>query len=115
MATRCDTRHRAVAISATPLVLGVRLRLRMERLGVTVDAGHVRVIRLVDMAVGAYRVVVRELPEGVVIESSSKPACRRVAGRARRREAGGDMIWHVAAKRYRALPCRNVATVAVHG
>jgi hypothetical protein len=25
------------------------------------------------------------------------------------------MIWHVAAKRYRALPCRDVATVAVHG
>jgi hypothetical protein len=25
------------------------------------------------------------------------------------------MIWHVAAKRYRALPCRDVAAVAVHG
>ena len=113
MTTRCDTRHRAVAIAATPLVLGVCLCLRMERLGMTVDAGHVRVILLVDMAVGAYRALVRQLPESIVIESSSKPTCRGVAGCTSRREAGGDMIWHVAAKRYRALPCRDVATVAI--
>ena len=115
MATRCDARHRAIAIAGDAAVLWIRLPLAMERLGVAVDAGHVRVILLVDMAVGAYRALVWQLPISVVIESSSKPARRGVAGRASRREAGGDMIWHVAAKRYRALPCRDVAAVAVHG
>ena len=49
------------------------------RLGVAIDAGNAGVIRLIDMAIGANRAVMRQLPEIVVIERCAQPAGRVVA------------------------------------
>lgn len=51
MATGGDTGHRTVRIAWPPLMVRVRTGLVVMRLGMTIDARYVRVIRLIDMAI----------------------------------------------------------------
>ena len=92
-------------------------RLAMRGLGVTIDAGSIRIVRRINVAVRAHSAVVRQPPESVVIECSAQPTRRIVAagGRTIRREAGSDVVRNPAAERDGALPGRDVTTVAIHG
>jgi hypothetical protein len=91
----------------------VRLRLAVRRLCVAIDAGCVRIIRAVDMAVAANGTLMRQSPVLSVIKYRAEPICRRVAGSAGRRKRGCDVIGHVATERNRALPRGGMATVAI--
>lgn len=113
MAARSNTSHRAVAVARAALVLRICLRLAVVWLRMAIDARHVRVICRVDVAIRTNRIVVRQLPVCIVVESRIEPAGRVVAGRAGRRKTRRNVIWHVSAKRCCALPGRSVATVAI--
>ena len=78
-----------------------------------VDAGHVRVVRRINVAIRANGIVMRQSPIGVVVECGPKPARSGMASRTSRRESCRDVIWNVSAKRHRALPCRCVTAVAI--
>lgn len=82
---------------------------------VAVDTRHGRVVGTVEVTVRADRAMVRDLPVLRVIKGGPEPTGGGVAPghRARRREARRNMIRHRTAKRLRALPGSDVATVAV--
>ena len=88
----------------------------MRGLRVAIDARSVGVVRGIDVAVRADRVVMRQLPKGVVIEGRAQPTGGVVAacGGAVGWETSGYVIRHRAAESDGALPCGYVATVAVH-
>lgn len=113
MAARSDTGHRPIGIARPALMLIVGLRLAVVRLRVAVDARHVRVVGVVDMAVCTDGAVMGQLPVGVVIESCAGPGSGVVASRASRGETSSNVIWNVAAQGDGALPGRLVATVAI--
>ena len=113
MAAGGNASHWAVGISGSPLVLRVCLALRVVGLCMTVDAGHAGVIGLVDVAVSANSVLVRQAPVTAVIEGCAGPGRGVVASRAGCWEARSNVVRHVTAKRHGALPGGGVATVAV--
>lgn len=113
MASRNDASHWAVAVTRAAFVLRIRLRFAVIGLRVAVDAGHVRVIRRIDVAIRANRAVMRQAPVGRVVKSRVQPTGGVVAGGAGRRKSCCNMIWYIAAQSRRALPCRGVATVAI--
>ena len=78
-----------------------------------VDARHVGVVGVVDVAVGAYRRVMGQSPVLAVIESRVGPRSGVVAGGAGCREPGGNVIRHVAAQRDRTLPGSLMAAVTI--
>ena len=105
--------HRAVAIARATLVLRIRLRLAVEWLRVTVDAGHVRVICRVNVAIRTNCIVVRQSPVHRVIKCGVQPTGRVVASRAGGWEARCNVIRHISTKRRCALPSSRVAAVAI--
>ena len=100
----------AVAVTADTLVNVVRLSLLVSRGRMAIDASETRVVRRDLMAVVTYRSVMRDL-EIRVIECGAQPTGGRVAGVARLRLAGCDVVWHGATKCLRAEPRRLVAPV----
>ena len=113
VATGLDARHGAVTIAGHTLVVAVSLSLAVSWLRVAVDARHVGVVGVVDVAVGAYRRVMRQLPVLAVIESRVGPRSGVVAGGAGCREPGGNVIRHVAAQRDGTLPGSLMASVTI--
>jgi hypothetical protein len=113
VATGSNAGHRSVPVTGPSLVMRVGAWLVVERLGVAIDAGHVCVVGLIDMAVGTNRSVMRQLPEIIVIEVCAQPARGAVAVRAGRRETRSYVIGHAPAQSYRALPRGHVAAVAI--
>jgi len=99
-----------VAVTAVTLVDVVRLGLLVRRRCVAIDAGKGGVVCRHLVAVVAHRTVVRN-PKISVVESCTKPTGRRVAGIARLRVAGRDVVRHGAAERLGAEPRRLVASV----
>jgi len=89
----------------------------VRRLGVASNAGSIRVVGGINVAVGADGVVVRELPEIIVVEGGAEPASGVVAagGGAGGGETSSDVVGNRAAEGYGALPGGDVATVAVGG
>ena len=83
----------------------------MRRGGVAVDAGKLRIIRRHLMAIGAHRPVMRKC-EPRVSKRCAEPSGRRVASITCGRIARGDVIRYAAAECLRAVPFRQVATVA---
>src|SRR5271157_485632 len=105
----------AVAITTYALMRVVCLSLLVRRLRVAINAGKAGVIRGNLVAVVArwgIRFVVGDREEIAVIERGSEPACRRVAGIARRWITGRNMVGHRAAQGLRAVPIGNVAAIA---
>ena len=115
MATGGDAGHRTVRVAWPPFMVRVRTGLVVMRLGVTIDAGYVRVIRLIDMAIGANGPVVGQLPEIVVIEGRAQPAGGVMAARSGAvcGEARSDVVGHATAQGGGTLPGGYVAAIAV--
>ena len=93
----------------------IRYGLVVKRLCVAVDARFVLVIPGINVAVGADRAMVRQSPEGSVIEGRSHPSGCVVAGGASRGKVGRNVIRHTAAGCNGALPGGYVAAVAIRG
>jgi len=87
----------------------------MKGLGVAVDARFVFVIRGVNVAIRADRAMVRQSPEGSVVECGPHPGRCVVAGGASPGKVGRNVIRHTSAGCSGALPGSNVATVAIRG
>ncbi len=116
MATSGDASHGTVRIAWPTLVSIIGARFTVRRLRVAVDAGGIRVIDLIDVAIGTNRIVVRQAPEGGVVKGGTQPAGSVMAtgGCASRWEAGRNVIGNCAAQRGGALPSGDVAAIAVH-
>jgi hypothetical protein len=109
------TGGRTVAIPVDALVIRIRLRLVAVRTRMANDARKHKVVRRIDVAVGAYRPMVW-LSEPRVVENRAQPIGRDpsgVAGHAGGRVLRGDVVRHTPAKRLCALPSRLVAAVAI--
>jgi hypothetical protein len=113
VATGSNAGHRSVPVTGLSLMVGVGTWLVVERLGVAIDAGHVCVVGLIDMAVGTNRSVMRQPPEIIVIEVRAQPARGVVAVCTCRRETRSNVIGHATTQGYRALPRGHVAAVAI--
>ena len=104
-------RRGSIGISAHTAVLTVRLSLLVSRRRVAVDAGKLRIIRRNLVAIGAHRAIMRKC-EPRVCKRRAKPAGRRVAGITGGRIASGNVIRYAAAECLRAVPFRQMASVA---
>ena len=100
-----------VGIAAHTAVCAVCLSLLMGRGRVAVDAGKLRIIRRNLVAIGAHRAIMRKCEPGV-IKRRAEPSGRRVTGIACRRVTGRDVVRHAAAEGLRAIPFRQVASIA---
>ena len=90
----------------------VCLRLAMERIGMAIDARESGIVRWDEVAVGTYGTMVRD-SESRMVEGGAQPRGSVVASGAGRRVAGRDVIGNISAERSRALPCRDVTSVAI--
>jgi hypothetical protein len=79
VASRSDASHRTIGVTRITLVVGVGARLVVRRLRVAVDARLGRVVGRIDVAIGADRAMMRDLPILCVIECCAQPARRSVA------------------------------------
>ena len=107
-----------IRIAAHTLMAIIRIRLvRVRRISVMAgtDAGEDRVIRGIDVAIGANRTVVRN-PEPGVVENRASPSgghVRGVAGNAAGRIVSSHVIWYARSIRLCVCVIALMAAVAV--